>query len=103
MDSILSDMRRRALEMREKTYANTESTEQDKKTADDIVEFICVEDCFRRVSRSTVFAIFSYLDYFPGEKFRTARFNEMYYKVMEEVDRKYILIDPEQWDELKRK
>ena len=56
---------------------------------------LTIEEYYKEVPRSTVFGIFHYLRYkFPGESTIVAH-SRMYDKLMDEVNRKYILIDPE--------
>ncbi|MBR1456295.1 MAG: hypothetical protein IJ594_03935 [Oscillospiraceae bacterium] len=92
--SLIADMRRRARSRREEICSDPASEERQKRLAQDIVEFLSVEENFNRVPKSTVFAIFHYLGYsFPEHQ--TIMYYDMYNKVVEEANRVYTLIDPD--------
>lgn len=94
-EDILGDVRQRAAKNKEEVFNNPNSTDADKKKASDILEFVCVEDCFTSVPRSTIFGIFSYLG-FKSPELKIALYSMMYDKIIEEINKKYILIDKSQ-------
>ena len=96
--SLLAEFRQRARERADEVFSDPASTAVDRKKAEDILTFTTVEDCYKRAPKSTVFAIIRYLGYeFPGESFISALYNQMYEKLIEEIDRRYILINPDKF------
>ena len=94
-EDILSDIRKIATENKEKVFNDSNSTDEDKKKASDILEFVSVEDCFTRAPRSTIFGIFNYLGITCPE-LKIALYSMLYDKIIEEVNKKYTLIDDSQ-------
>ena len=93
-NNVLEDIRKRALEYKESVFNNPESTEEDKKTASDILEFVIVEDSFNKVPRSVVFNIFNFLG-LDTPNYKISFFNQLYYKILDEVNKKYTFVDEE--------
>lgn len=92
---LVGELRQRAKEIRDEVFSDPASTAEDRKKAEDILKFTTIEEYYKEVPRSTVFGIFHYLRYkFPGESTIVAH-SRMYDKLMDEVNRKYILINPE--------
>ena len=91
---IWTELRNRSREKRDAVYADPKSSEKDKKLADDVVKFFIYEDYIRDAPKDTLFELFKYLKYkfsYPGYE----EYEEMYAALLEEVNRKYILIDPD--------
>ena len=93
-DNVLKDIRNRALRKRNMIVNSDTSTKEDIKKANNILEFVRVEDCFNKAPKSTVFAIFRYLGY-QSPDFESAFYNQLYEKVIEEINRVYTFIDEE--------
>ena len=94
-DNILSEIRTRAKKRKEEIDNNNSSTEKDKKFANDVIEFLSVEDSFNKVPKSTIFAMFEYLN-FNIDKHKISFYEELYEKIIEEINKKYTLIEEEQ-------
>ncbi len=92
---ILGEMRKRITEIKNNVMNNPNSTQRERKLANDVYEFIIVEDCFNNASQSTVFAIFEYLGYSSPE-YEMSFYYKLYKKVLKEVNMKYKLIDENQ-------
>ena len=93
---LWTELRNKARENRDRVCADPNSTPEERKTAEDILKLYIYDEYIRKMPRSTMFASFLYLGYtFEGEKFKVSKWNQMYYQLMEDIDRKYILIDPD--------
>lgn len=91
---IWTELRNKAQERRDAVYTDPKSTEKDKKLADDVVRFFRNDDYIRNAPKDTLFELFKYLKYkfsYPGYE----EYEEMYAALLKEIDRKYILIDPD--------
>ncbi len=93
MSSILSEIREKARQKQEEINADPNATEQDKKLIADTIEFLKYEISFKKVPRSTVLALLRFI----GCSESVLELMEIYDKIIEEIDRVYILVDPEQF------
>ena len=94
LHSLIDDMRKRALQRKEEIWNDPTSEESEKRYAEQVIKFLSIEEYFNRVPKSIVFAVFSYLGY-SFDDYMITTYNRMYYKVMEEANRVYKLVDPE--------
>ena len=92
--NIWTELINKAQENREAVYADPKSTEKNKKLADDVVRFFRNDDYIRNAPKDTLYEMFRYLKYkfsYPGYE----EYEEMYAALLKEINRKYILIDPD--------
>ena len=93
---MLEELRRRAAEKREEIYHDANSTDADKELIDDIVKFFTKEEGIKLVPKSTVFQIFIFLDYHSKEG-NIKLYVSMYDKLLAEINKTYIYVDPNQF------
>ena len=94
-NSVLNDIREKALQKENEIMNNANSSEEDKKYIADIVEFLKYEESFKKVPRSTVFSIFRFLG-IRKDKHEMAYYNSLYNQILEDIDRVYTMIDESQ-------
>ena len=88
---MLEELRRRALEKRDEICSDPNMDEEERETADMVVEFLSKEEGFNQVAKSTILQMFVYLDY----EIDFDRYEKMYDEVMREVNQTYIYVNPE--------
>ena len=89
---MINELREKALANKERIDNDPASSEEDKKIANDTVEFLRFEDNIDKVAKSTIFAMFNYLGY-SFEEDEIINYNKMYHNLIEEINKKYTLID----------
>ena len=94
MSSRLAELQARAREARDRVFADPSSSEKDRKYAQDVLTFYLHEDAIKHVSKSVVFATFRFLE-IPVGDYMISTYNDLYYELMDEVNRVYKLIDLE--------
>jgi len=93
-DNLIQDMRNRANKKRNEIYENLNSTKEEKKYADDVIKVLSNEENLLKIPKSVIFAVFLYLDY-TSDDYVFVFYNQLYHKVMDEVNRTYTLVDLE--------
>ena len=90
-ESMIERIKQKAKEKKELIDADPNADEHEKKTISMILEFLKNVDDFNRISKGTVYNMFTYL----GFDLAFDDYREMYEQLMEEVNRKYIYVDPD--------
>lgn len=88
---MLEELREKAKFKQIEVHNDKNATERDKRFADSIVEVFNKEESINQIPGSTVLAMFRFLN-LEGN---IIDYEDRYYKLKEEINKKYIYVDSE--------
>ena len=90
---MIERIKQKAKEKKELIDADPNADKNDVKIINEITDFLRNVDDFNRISKGTVYNMFTFL----GFSLETDDYSQMYDELMEEVNRKYVYVDPEEY------